>query len=313
MESFKQHEISQWIKARSSELGFFACGIAQAAVLEEDEIRLRQWLKNGYHADMGYMERNLDKRSDPRQLLPGAKSVIVVLKNYFPETQLPEEDNYKIAKYAYGKDYHLVIKEKLYQLIREIDENFGPVRSRTFTDSAPVLERSWAAKAGLGWVGKNTCLIHPKYGSFVFIAEIITDLELEYDNRKVNDLCGGCTRCIDACPTGAIIGLQLLDARRCISYHTIESRGELPAEMQEQFGNWIFGCDICQEVCPWNRKSQPHDEPEFKPLDALLEMNKKSWDNLSEEKFNVMFKESAVQRTGFEGLKRNISFVKKKD
>ena len=311
METARRHEISQWIKNRSSELGFAICGIARAALLEKDAERLNQWLANGFHGEMHYMARNTDKRQDPRILLLEARSVIMLLMNYFPATTLPEKDNYKIARYAYGMDYHLVIREKLNQLGREMTEMTGPAQYRAFTDSAPVMERAWAEKAGLGWIGKNTCLINPNLGSFVFIGEIITDLELEYDDRITNDRCGGCTRCIDACPTGAIIAPHMVDSRKCISYYTIEFRGDLPSEEKEKFNDWIFGCDICQEVCPWNRKALPHCERVFLPAPGLIDMNKEKWEHLSSEEFNALFKKGAVKRTGFEGLKRNINFLKK--
>jgi len=259
------------------------------------------------------MNRNHEKRTDPRALLPGARSVISVLMNYYPAETLPDENNYKIAKYAYGKDYHMVIREKLNQLMADLREFAGEHQSRALTDSAPVLERAWAEKAGLGWIGKNTCLIHPKMGSFVFIGEIITDLELEYDNHQINDLCGGCTRCIDACPTGAIVAPRVLDSARCISYFTIEYRGELPEEKKTNFQDWIFGCDICQDVCPWNRKAVPHSENSFKPSSGLLEMDKEKWEQLTEEQFRVFFKESALSRTKFKGLKRNIDFLKNEE
>ncbi len=310
METKSCHDISQWIKARAADLGFAACGIAEAVYLADDDDKLNHWLENKYHGEMEYMARNREKRPDPRKLLPGARSVIVVLMNYFPEKPLPEKDNYKIAKYAYGQDYHELIRGKLNQLIMEIKNQAGAMEARAFTDSAPVLERSWAEKSGLGWIGKNTCLIHPKLGSFVFIGEIITDLELEYDRHQINDLCGGCTRCIDACPTGAIIEPRILDSRKCISYQTIEFRGELPPEEKENFKDWIFGCDICQDVCPWNRKATPHNENAFHPEPALQHMNKEKWEQLTPEAFKLLFRASAVRRTRYEGLKRNISFLK---
>jgi len=231
--------------------------------------------------------------------------------NYFPEEALPEPDNYRIAKYAYGRDYHDVIRAKLNQLTAELKAKAGDFQSRAFTDSAPVLERSWAEKAGLGWIGKNTCLIHPKLGSFVFIGEIITDLELEYDTRQINDLCGGCTKCIEACPTQALVEPRLMDARKCISYLTIEYRGVLPAGQESKFNDWIFGCDICQDVCPWNRKAKGHNEPDFRPHPFLKAMNKAKWENLSEDEFRAMFSKSAITRTRYSGLKRNIDFLKK--
>jgi epoxyqueuosine reductase len=259
---------------------------------------------------MSYMERNLEKRTDPRLLVDGAKSVITVLLNYYPAELLPEENNYKIARYAYGRDYHDVVRDKLSELVEDIKLEIGNLSARAFVDSAPVLDKAWAERAGLGWIGKNTCLIHPKLGSFLFVGEIITNLELEYDAGRVNDLCGGCTRCLDACPTGALVGARELDARKCISYLTIEYKGELPESEKEKFHDWIFGCDICQDVCPWNRKAAPNGIPEFQPLQLLTEMNKERWENLSEEAFRALFRGSAIRRTKFSGLKRNINFLK---
>jgi epoxyqueuosine reductase len=313
LQNDKRHELAEWIKSRAIELGFSGCGITEAGYLQGEKDRLENWLEKGYHGEMHYMTVNVEKRLDPAQLVPGAKSVIVLLMNYFPEEILPDEGNYKIAKYAYGKDYHDIIKGKLHRLIKELSEYAGPFQARAFTDSAPVLERAWAEKAGLGWIGKNTCLIHPKIGSFAFIAAIITDLELESDNNHINDLCGGCTRCIDYCPTGAIIAPRILDSRKCISYLTIEYRGELPQAEKEQFDDWIFGCDICQDVCPWNKKSQSHNEDAFKPLPELKEMSRERWHSLTREDFNRLFKSSAVKRTRFEGLKRNIGFLENQD
>ncbi len=310
MENKNPHDISAWIKTRALQLGFSACGIAEAGTLEDDAIRLSQWLSRGFHGTMDYMARNADKRTDPCQLLPGARSVIVVLLNYFPERNLPETDNYKIAKYAYGRDYHFVIRDKLNQLTNELSALAGPMQARAFTDSAPVLERAWAEKAGLGWIGKNTCLIHPKLGSFFFIGEIITNLELEYDNNRINDLCGGCTKCTDACPVGAFAGPRVLDSGKCISYLTIEHRGELPVERKEQFNDWIFGCDICQDVCPWNRKAKAHQVEDFRPSQMLSSMNKALWENLTEDEFRELFMDSAVKRTKYIGLTRNINFLK---
>jgi epoxyqueuosine reductase len=304
------HEITEWIKVKAEELGFSACGIVEATFLENEAERLDQWLLNGYHGEMHYMAANRDKRLDPGILLPGSRSVISVLMNYFPAENPPVENNYKIAKYAYGKDYHPVIRERLNLLISGLKELAGDIQAQAFTDSAPVLEKAWAEKAGLGWIGKNTCLIHPKLGSFVFIGEIITDLELEYDRRQINDLCGGCTRCIDACPTGAILAPRLLDARKCISYLTIEFRGEIPQHEKDNFNDWIFGCDICQDVCPWNRKVEPHRENSFQPAQGMLEMDKEKWEQLTEDQFRDLFRESAVKRTKFVGLKRNIFFLK---
>lgn len=264
----------------------------------------------GLQGEMDYMVRNSDKRLDPRVLMPGARSVISVLLNYFPEEILPEKDNYKIAKYAYGKDYHVVIPEKLNVLIKEMRARYGECHARAFTDSAPVMEKAWAERAGLGWRGKNSLIIHPKIGSFVFIGEIITDLVLEYDQVKVGDLCGNCTRCIDACPTGAIIAPRRLDPRKCISYFTLEYRGELPAVEKDKFNDWIYGCDICQDVCPWNRKAKANAESPFIPNPVLKEMNKEKWEHLTEDQFKVLFWNSAVKRVKFGRLMRNILFLK---
>lgn len=310
METVTHHEISGWIKARAAELGFSACGIAKAACLDKEAERLNNWLQLGHHGEMNYLARNVEKRLDPRKLFPGAKSVISVLLNYFPAENPPADNNYKIASYAYGRDYHLLIREKLNVLIDEIKARAGDFEARAFTDSAPVMDKAWAEKAGLGWIGKNTCLIHPKLGSFVFIGEIITTLELQYDTVRVNDLCGVCTRCIEACPTGAIMAPRLLDARKCISYSTIEFRGDLPTEEKENFNDWIFGCDICQDVCPWNRKALPNNEIDFQLKPGLKNMDKIKWERLSREEFNDLFRGSAVKRTKYEGLKRNILFLK---
>ena len=310
METGHIREISEWIKTRAITLGFSACGISEAGFLAQEEERLKNWLLRGFNGDMHYMGRHFDKRLDPRILEPGARSVISILMNYYPEEKLSENNNYKIASYAYGKDYHIVLREKLNRLIAEMRENLGEFQARAFTDSAPVLDKAWAEKAGLGWLGKNTCLIHPKLGSFVFIGEIITDLQLEYDTHPINDLCGGCNRCAEACPTGAIIAPRQLDARKCISYFTIEYHGDLPPEEKENFKDWIFGCDICQDVCPWNRFAKPNAENSFRPHEGLQDMDKNKWEHLNREHFNHLFKDSAVKRTRFEGLKRNIFFLK---
>ena len=304
--------LSPWIKQRSTELGFDYCGIAPAGFLENEAPRLEQWLKAGMHGKMQYMENHFDKRLDPTKLVDGAKSVIVFLKNYFPEKEIPQTDNYIISKYAYGKDYHFVIKDKLKELISELEEKVGSITARPFVDSAPVLERAWAAKAGLGWIGKNANFIHPKAGSFFFIAEIITDLELEYDQPKDNDFCGACRNCIDACPTQAIVGDRIIDSRKCISYLTIELKDQIPEEFKGQFKDRVFGCDICQDVCPWTRFSKPHRESQFGPTLKLTKMLKKDWEELSEETFRIIFKNSAVKRTKYSGLMRNVGFVKGK-
>lgn len=297
------------LKSKSKELGFQACGIAEAGFLEEDAARLRPWLDKNRHGEMKYMENYFDKRTDPSKLLPGAKSVIVLLYSYYPEKSIETENNYKISKYAYGADYHFVIKKKLKELIQFLTAQHAGCSARAFVDSAPVLERAWAQKAGLGWIGKNTCLITKEKGSYFFIAEIITDLILDYDHKAVPNHCGGCTRCLNACPTGAL-DPDGLDATRCISYLTIEYRNDqLPAEYRGQMNDWIFGCDICQDVCPWNRLSEPHNQPEFNAGDNLRAMRKKDWEDLDEPRFRELFRGSAVKRTTFKGLKRNIGFA----
>jgi epoxyqueuosine reductase len=306
----KMESISEQIKQKAKELGFFSCGISKAEFLEEDAKRLKLWLQDNRHGEMFYMENHFEKRTDPSKLLEGAKSVISVLFNYAPKTNLPEENNFKISRYAYGEDYHFVLKDKLKSLIHFLESQKEGVKARAFVDSAPVLERAWAARAGLGWIGKNTCLITKEQGSYFFIGEILTDLDLDYDEKNVPNHCGGCTRCLDACPTGAL-DIKGLDSRKCISYWTIEYKGKkLPENIKDDFQDWIFGCDICQQVCPWNRLSEPHNEIRFLPAPELLEMKKTDWQNLSEEKFGQLFKKSAVKRTKYSGLKRNINFQK---
>lgn len=297
------------VKQIAQDLGFMACGISKADFLEEEAPRLEQWLTQNYHGEMGYMARNFDKRLDPRKLVPGSKSVVSLLFNYFPNSLPTDENAPKVARYAYGKDYHRVVKDKLFSFMHEIQTKIGAVEGRVFVDSAPVLEKAWAAKSGLGWVGKNTNLIRKQNGSYFFIAEIIIDLELEYDTA-VTDHCGSCTACLDACPTNAFVAPYQMDASKCISYFTIELKDAIPAEVKGQFDNWAFGCDICQEVCPWNRFSQPHSEPDFLPKPELMGMTKNDWEDITEEVFNRLFEASAVQRTGFEGLKRNLAFLK---
>ena len=302
--------ITPKIKDKAKSLGFYTCGIAEANFLEEEAGRLKAWLKQRKHAGMSYMDNYFDKRTDPRKLLENARSVIVVLYNYYPEKEIPKEDNYKISKYAYGTDYHFVMKRKLKELIGYIREIAGDMNARAFVDSAPVLERSWAEKAGLGWIGKNTCLITKEQGSYFFIGEIITDLQLTYDTHTVPDYCGGCTRCIDACPTDAL-GKNGLDSNRCISYWTIEHKGDtISPDLKGKFNDWIFGCDICQDVCPWNRLAENHGEEAFKPLKIFTEYRRSDWEQLSPEEFSVVFKKSPLKRTKYEGLKRNIDFVK---
>jgi len=304
--STNKSDLTKWLKKRASDLGFETCGIAKAGFLENEASRLKEWLNAGMHGEMTWMENHSDKRLDPTKLVEGAKSVIVLLHNYFPEKEIPTEDNFIISKYAYGKDYHLVIKEKLKRLLQELIERTGGGEGRVFVDSAPVLERAWAVKAGLGWIGKNGCLIVPGKGSFFFISEIITNLEFDYDPPLPVDFCGSCRKCIDACPTNALIAPRILDARKCLSYLTIELKDEIPTEFQSKMANRIFGCDICQDVCPWNRFARPNSEPQFQPAPALLQMRKKEWAELTEETFENLFSKSAVKRTKYEELIRNI-------
>ena len=299
---------TQFIKAEAKRLGFLSCGISKAEFLEEEAPRLEQWLKENRNGEMRYMENHFDKRLDPTKLVEGAKSVVSLLFNYFPsETQ--RDDSYKISKYAYGRDYHFVLKEKLKIFLEQIREEIGEVGGRVFVDSAPVLDKAWAAKSGLGWMGKNSNLLSKKTGSFFFIAELIIDLDLEYDT-PVTDHCGSCTACIDACPTDAIYEPYKVDGSKCISYFTIELKNEIPKNEQGKFQDWMFGCDICQDVCPWNRFSKPHNEPLFNPHPDLLSMTKRDWEELTKETFGKIFKKSAVKRTKFSGLKRNIDFLK---
>lgn len=294
------------IKEEAIRLGFMQCGIAPAKELSEDARRLERWLQSGLQADMSYMERHFDLRIDPRKLVPGAKSVITVLLNYFPEqTQVPEAP--KIAKYAYGIDYHYVIREKLNALLAYIRQEIGELEGRGFVDSAPVLERAWARESGLGWIGKNANLLHRKAGSFFFIATLICDLELEYDHPFQTDHCGTCTRCIDACPTQAIIAPGAIDSNRCISYLTIESKADLiPDKLQSAMSGWAFGCDICQDVCPWNRFSRAHTEPHFRALPEVLNLSRAEWQALSEADFKKIFKQSPILRAKWKGMKRNL-------
>ena len=297
------------VKQISQRLGFMACGISKADFLTDEAPRLEQWLNQNHHGQMGYMERNFDKRLDPRKLVPGAKSVVSLLFNYFPENTPSDSDAPKIARYAYGQDYHRVIKDKLFEFMHEIQTQIGDVGGRVFVDSAPVMEKAWASKSGLGWVGKNTNLIRKQEGSYFFIAELILDIPLEADGA-VTDHCGSCTACLDACPTNAFTAPYQLDASKCISYFTIELKDAIPEEVKGKFDQWAFGCDICQEVCPWNRFSTPHKEPAFNPNPELMGMAQNDWDEITEEVFNRLFEVSAVQRTGFSGLKRNLEFLK---
>lgn len=303
---------SQWkqlIKDEALRLGFFQVGFSKADFLKDEAPHLEQWLTNGMHGNMTYMERNFDKRLDPRLLVDGAKSVISFLINYFPEKEQQHPDAPKISRYAYGKDYHSVIKDKLHELIEYMRSEIGEVNGRAFTDSAPVLDRAWAKKSGLGWIGKNNNLIHPKNGSYFFIAELILDIELEPD-ASILDYCGTCSRCIDACPTDAIIKPHVVDGSKCISYFTIELKDAFPTHLQNNFENWAFGCDVCQEVCPWNRFSKPTKEPAFQPKKEILEMNSSEWNDITEDVFKKIFYDSPIKRTGLNGLKRNLDFLK---
>ena len=299
---------STLINQEAKRLGFDSCGIAKAEFLEEEASNLELWLKKGYQGKMSYMENYFDKRLDPRLLVDGAKSVISLSYNYFPE-DTQSKDSYKISKYAYGEDYHHVIKSKLKELTFFIQENIGQANGRAFVDSAPVLERAWAQKSGLGWIGKHSLLLKKNRGSFFFLAELILDLELEYDNPFVTDHCGSCTKCIDACPTDAILPNNTVNGSKCISYFTIELKEELPTSVKGKFEDWMFGCDICQDVCPWNRFATPHSEEKFNPHPDLLSMTKKDWDEITDDVFKQVFKKSAVKRTKLSGLKRNITFL----
>jgi epoxyqueuosine reductase len=300
---------SSIIKKEAKKLGFMFCGISKAEFLDEEAPRLEKWLKNGMHGEMQYMENHFDKRLDPRLLVEGARSVISLGINYFTNQHQFDPLSPKISKYAYGNDYHQVIKEKLKQLLTVINDKIGEINGRVFVDSAPVLDKTWAKKAGLGWIGKNTNLISKKTGSFFFLAELIIDLELEYDVEPTADHCGTCTKCVDACPTEAIVAPYIVDGSRCISYLTIELKNEIPLEFKGKMDNWTFGCDICQDVCPWNKFSVLHREPAFVPHPDLLHLNKKDWEDITEDVFQKVFKNSAVKRTKFNGLKRNISFL----
>ena len=300
---------TQRIKQHAQRLGFLSCGISQAGFLEEEAPRLEAWLNKGHHGQMGYMERNFDKRLDPTKLVPGAKSVVSLLLNYYPEQTQQDPTAPKISKYAYGADYHHVIKAKLKELMHCIEEEIGAVSGRAFVDSAPVLDKAWAAKSGLGWMGKNTNLISQQKGSFFFIAELIIDLALDYEN-PTTDHCGTCTACIDACPTEAIVAPYKVDGSKCISYFTIELKEAIPQEVKGKFDNWAFGCDVCQDVCPWNRFSKAHREPLFAPHPELLSMTQSDWHEITEAVFDRLFERSAVQRTQYKGLKRNLNFLK---
>jgi epoxyqueuosine reductase len=308
--SIQQH--TSLVKKTAITLGFDYCGIAKVQPLDEDAKRLEQWLNKGMHGTMQYMERFFDLRIDPEKLVPGAKSVISLLMNYFPQEK-QNDFTPKISKYAYGKDYHEVIREKLKSFLHTITEKIGQVNGRGFVDSAPVLERSWAERSGLGWIGKNGNLITKNNGSFYFIATLITDLELQYDDPFVKDYCGTCTKCIDNCPTEAILPDKVVDGSKCISYFTIELKDQLiPGEMKGKFDNWMFGCDTCQDVCPWNRFSKPNKETDFRPIPEVLNFSTKEWEEISEEAFKKIFWDSALTRPKYQGIKRNLKFIQDK-
>ncbi len=302
---------TELIKSEAKRLGFLSCGISKAEFLEEEAPRLEKWLNQNMHGEMQYMENHFDKRLDPTKLVEGSKSVISLLLNYYTEDKQEDAAAPKISKYAYGTDYHFVIKHKLKSLLQYISDEIGDVNGRAFVDSAPVLDKAWAAKSGLGWIGKHSNLLSQKVGSFYFIAELIVDLELEYDT-PTTDHCGSCTKCIDACPTQAIVEPYVVDGSKCISYFTIELKDNIPSEFKGKLDDWMFGCDVCQEVCPWNRFSKPHNEPLFNPHPELLSMTKKDWEEITEETFRKVFKKSAVKRTKFSGLTRNINFLSDK-
>ncbi|GAC1308719.1 MAG: tRNA epoxyqueuosine(34) reductase QueG [Mucilaginibacter sp.] len=301
---------SSLIKKEAKELGFMFCGISKAEFLEEEAPRLEAWLKKGMHGEMQYMENHFDKRLDPRLLVDGARSVISLGLNYYPGKQPADPFAPKISKYAYGDDYHSVIKEKLKKLLEILNDRIGEINGRAFVDSAPVLDKAWAKRSGMGWIAKNTNLINKNYGSFFFLAELIIDIDLEYDIPATADHCGTCTRCIDACPTEAIVAPYIVDGSRCISYLTIELKNEIPQEFKGKMDNWMFGCDICQDVCPWNKFSVLHQEPAFEPHPELLNFSSRDWEDITEDIFTAVFKNSAVKRTKFKGLKRNIEFLK---
>ena len=305
-----REELSGRIRARALQLGFDACGIVRAEPLKEERARLLDWLARGYQGEMDYMARNVEKRCDPTRLVPGSRSVIMVLLNYFPGEKFPvaeETDKALISRYAWGRDYHKVIRKKLKQLLKYINDELVPVQGRTFVDSAPVLERAWAQRAGLGWIGKNSMLVTRKWGSWVFVGELIIDHELAYDHPEPRDYCGTCTRCVEACPTQAILPDRMVDATRCISYWTIEYKKEtFPPESPPNFKQWIFGCDICQEVCPWNRKASTHHVPDFEPDKKRLTLSRKDWEKMTEEEFKMLFSGTPVMRTGLERMKRNV-------
>ena len=303
-------ELSKWIVTEAERMGFDACGIANAKALEVESAHVEQWLDEGHEGEMSYLTRNKEKRYDPRLLVEGTRSIVTVLYNYYPKQQIGDGEHFKIAKYAYGADYHDVLKRKLRQLLERIETQTGKLDGvRVFVDSAPVLDRAWAVRCGLGFVGKNTTLIHPKKGSFFFIGHLFLPVALAETGQELTNRCGRCTKCIDACPTHALEAPFHIDARKCISYLTIEYKGSLTGIDPKAFKGWMYGCDICQDVCPYNRFALPNKEPEFQPSERLMTMREKDWKNLSEADFEALFKRSAVQRAGYEGLKRNIEFI----
>ena len=303
--------VNELIKVKARELGFLNCGISSAKFLAEEKERLQNWLTSVMNGEMAYMANHFDKRLDPRLLVENARSVISVLLNYFPAEKQTDPNAPVLSKYAFGSDYHFVMKNKLDELLKFIQSDIAPCEGRCFVDSAPVLDRAWATRAGLGWIGKNSNLISPEHGSFFFIGELIVDLELPANEKTVSNHCGTCTRCIDACPTQALVAPYILDARRCISYQTIENRGAIDPELKGKFENRVFGCDICQDVCPWNLKSETHHEPAFFPDQKLINLTKGEWEGMDKPLFNKLFVSSAVKRTRFEGLKRNLKFLEK--
>ena len=300
------------VKSIAKDLGFDFCGISKAEQLSEEAFQLENWLNKGMHGQMSYMENHFDKRIDPRQLVPGAKSVISLLFNYYTDTIQDDPESPKLSMYAMGEDYHFVIKRKLFLFLDQIRLQIGDVEGRVFVDSAPIMDKAWAKRSGLGWIGKNSNLINKQQGSFFFIAELILDLNLEADG-PIKDYCGSCTRCIDACPTEAIVEPHVVNGSKCISYFTIELKDQIPESWKGKFDDWMFGCDVCQTVCPWNRFSKQHQEPAFDPDSEMIGMKKADWQELTEETFNRVFGKSAVKRTGFLGLKRNIDFISNAD
>ncbi|WP_291781888.1 tRNA epoxyqueuosine(34) reductase QueG [Cecembia sp.] len=312
MQTNQSDKYAKIIKAEAKSLGFDFCGIAKADFLEEEAPKLEAWLKQNYHGEMAYIANHFDKRLDPRLLVDGAKTVVSLIYNYYPSKKLPENSgDYKIAKYAYGEDYHFVIRDKLKLMLQNLQTEIGEIGGRAFVDSAPVMERQWAEKAGIGWQGKNSLLLNRQMGSFFFLAELIIDLEVCPDAPMVKDYCGTCTRCIDACPTDAIVQPGVVDGSKCISYFTIELKDQIPQEVKGMFENWVFGCDICQDVCPWNKFSIAHKEPRFDPHPDILDFSKADWEEITEETFARVFKKSPLKRTKYSGLKRNVDFLKK--